>query len=399
VLALAARPMPVQTRTIAFADAERGLVLLGLVGLIDPPRNEAIAAIAECRSAGIAVKMITGDHAATASAIAAQLGLEKPELVVTGDSLDRMSETELREAARTANVFARTSPEHKLRLVEALQASGEVVTMTGDGVNDAPSLKRADVGVAMGRKGTEAAKEASKMVLADDDFASIVAAVREGRTVYDNLTKVIRWTLPTSFGETLTIVAAIVLGLTLPVTPVQILWVNMVTAVGLGLVLAFEPPEPGVMSRRPRSVAEPILSRHLIWEIVFVSSLFVAGAFGMFAWAEHRGLSHEEARTIVVNAIVVMQIFYLFGVRYLRSTGLTLEGVLGTPAVLIGVGGTSLLQLAFTYVPFMQELFATRPVSLGDGLSVIALGILMLLLVEAEKRVRLAVSARAAERP
>jgi magnesium-transporting ATPase (P-type) len=388
ILALAMKPMPGAARTVAFSDAERGLVLLGVVGLIDPPRQEAVAAIAECRTAGIKVKMITGDHAATASAIAAQLGLERPDLVVAGASLETMSAAELRDAATGASVFARTSPEHKLRLVEALQAAGEVVAMTGDGVNDAPSLKRANVGVAMGRKGTEAAKEASKMVLADDNFASIVAAVREGRTVYDNLTKVIRWTLPTSFGETLTIVAAIVLGLTLPVTPVQILWINMVTVVGLGLVLAFEPPEADVMTRPPRAPGEPLLSRELVWQIVFVSVLIVIGAFGMFAWAESRGLSDETARTLVVNAIVVMQIVYLFSVRYLRSSALTLRGVLGTPAVLVGVGGTIILQLAFTYAPFMQRLFATTAVSIADGLAVIALGGLMFLIVEIEKRLR-----------
>lgn len=385
VLALAMKPMPAGTHDLAFADAEGGLVLVGLVGLIDPPREDAIVAIADCRSAGIRVKMITGDHAATASAIAAQLGIEKPELVVTGTNLDGLSEAQMRDVARRTNVFARTSPEHKLRLVEALQADGGVVAMTGDGVNDAPALKRADVGVAMGQKGTEASKEASEMVLADDNFASIVAAVREGRTVYDNLTKVIRWTLPTNGGETLTIVAAILLGLTLPMTPVQILWINMVTAVGLGLVLAFEPTEPDVMGRPPRSPNEPILSGELIWQVIFVSLLFVIGAFGMFSWAEHRGLSHEEARTIVVNAIVVMEIFYLFSVRYLRTTALTWQGTLGTPAVLIGVGSVIVLQLAFTYAPFMQRLFHTRPVSLGDGLSIVGLGILLLLILEAEK--------------
>jgi magnesium-transporting ATPase (P-type) len=280
--------------------------------------------------------------------------------------------------------------------VEALQADGGVVAMTGDGVNDAPALKRADVGVAMGKKGTEAAKEASEMVLADDNFASIVAAVREGRTVYDNLTKVIRWTLPTSGGVTLTIVAAILLGLTLPVTPVQILWINMVTAVGLGLVLAFEPTEPDVMDRPPRSPDEPILSRPLIWQVVFVSILFVIGAFGMFSWAEHRGLSHEEARTIVVNAIVVMEIFYLFSVRYLRTTALAWQGMLGTPAVLVGIGSIVVLQLAFTYAPFMQRLFNTRPVSLGDGLSIIGVGICLILVLEAEKRLRRTLAKRGA---
>ena len=282
-------------------------------------------------------------------------------------------------------MFARTSPEHKLRLVEALQADGAVVAMTGDGVNDAPALKRADVGIAMGRKGTEAAKEAAEMVLADDNFASIVAAVREGRTVYDNLKKVIVWTLPTNMGEALTIVAAIMLGLTLPITAVQILWINMVTAVALGLTLAFEPTEPDAMRRPPRAADEPILSGFLVWRVVFVSLLVVAGAFGVFFWAERRGLPLENARTLVVNTIVVMEIFYLFSVRYLRLGSLTWQGVLGTRAVLTGVAGIVLLQLAFTYLPAFQLLFETRSVGITDGAVVLLAGVALFAVLEVEK--------------
>lgn len=217
------------------------------------PREEATAAVRSCHAAGIRVVMITGDHALTAREIARQLGIADNPRTLTGESLETLDDRELCAAARETDVFARTTPLHKLRLVEALQADGFAVAMTGNGVNDAPALKRADIGVAMGGKGTEAAKEAAEMVLADDSFASIVAAVREGRTVYDNLMKVIAWTLPTNSGEALTIIAAIMLGLALPLTPVQILWINMVTAVALGLFLAFEPTEPGTMRRRPRA--------------------------------------------------------------------------------------------------------------------------------------------------
>jgi len=388
VLALATRSFPADKRDLGFADVEQGLTLLGLVGLVDPPRPEAIQAIAECRSAGISVRMITGDHAVTAAAIAAELGLDKPGAPLTGLDLDSLDDRGLRRAVAETSVFARTSPEHKLRLVEALQAERAVIAMTGDGVNDAPALKRADVGVAMGRTGTEAAKEASDMVLADDNFASIVAAVREGRTVYDNLTKVISWTLPTNGGETLIVVAAILLGLTLPITPVQILWINMVTAVGLGLVLAFEPAEPGIMQRPPRRADAPILSGQLLWRVILVSVLFALGAFGMFAWAESRGLSHEMARTMVVNTVVVMEIFYLFSVRYVHGTSLTWQGVLGTPAVLMGVGGIVVLQLAFTYLPIMQRVFDTRGIAIVDGLAIIGMGVALLAIIEVEKRLQ-----------
>jgi magnesium-transporting ATPase (P-type) len=333
--------------------------------------------------------MITGDHAATAGAIARQVGLRGAGAVVTGRELDALDDAALRARARDSDVFARTSPEHKLRLVEALQAEGAVVAMTGDGVNDAPALKRADVGVAMGRKGTEAAKEAAEMVLADDNFATIAAAVREGRTVYDNLQKVIAWTLPTNGGEALAIVAAILLGLTLPLTPVQILWINMVTATTLGLVLAFEPAEPDVMRRPPRDPREPLLSGFLLWRVALVSALFTLAAFGVFAWAERRGLGLDAARTAVVNTIVVLEIAYLFSVRFQRMTSFTWRGAMGTRAVLAGVGAVALLQLAFTYAPPMQALFATRPLDpIAEGLPILATGAALMVVLEVEKALR-----------
>ncbi len=386
VIALARRTIREGISEIAPTEIEHRLTLLGLVGLIDPPRAEAVAAIADCKAAGIRVKMITGDHVATARAIALQLGLAEDPKAVTGKDLDTLDDAGFEKQAREATVFARTSPEHKLRLVTALQKDGSIVAMTGDGVNDAPALKRADVGVAMGRKGTEAAKEASEMVLADDNFASIVAAVREGRTVYDNLTKVIAWTLPTSGGEAFTIVLAILFGLTLPVTPVQILWVNMITAAALGLTLAFEPTEPRAMQRPARPADQPLLSGLLLWRILFVSALMVAGTFGMYAWASSRGLPVEVARTMAVNTLVVMEIFYLFSIRNVHGTSPTWQGVLGTRAVFIGVGIVVSAQFAFTYLRPMQVIFGSGPVSLGDGMTIVAIGIGLLVIVELEKR-------------
>ncbi|RST84563.1 cation-transporting P-type ATPase [Aquibium carbonis] len=386
IIAVARRTMQAGTSDIEPPDVEAGLVFLGLVGLIDPPRPEAMAAIAECRRAGIRVKMITGDHAATARAIARELGLADDPKAYTGQDLDDSDATRFDELAREGSVFARTSPEHKLRLVESLQSNGDVIAMTGDGVNDAPALKRADVGVAMGRKGTEAAKEASEMVLADDNFASIVAAVREGRTVYDNLTKVIAWTLPTNGGEAFTIILAIAFGLTLPVTAIQILWINMVTAVALGLTLAFEPTEPGAMARPPRRSREALLSGRLLWRILFVSALMVVGTMGVFSLALAEGHSVEMARTMAVNAIVVMEIFYLFSVRYVHGTSLTWQGVFGTPAVLIGVAVVVVAQFAFTYAPPLQAVFGTEAVSFADGLAIVAVGVALLVIVEVEKR-------------
>ncbi|HVL71533.1 MAG TPA: cation-transporting P-type ATPase [Beijerinckiaceae bacterium] len=385
VLAVATKAMPAGQTTLAFADVEGDLTLLGLFGLIDPPREEAVEAVRECHAAGIAVKMITGDHAATASAIAAELGLRRPAEVLTGRDLDGMSEAELAEKVLGTNVFARTSPEHKLRLVEALQAHGQVVAMTGDGVNDAPALKRADIGIAMGINGTEAAKEAAEMVLADDNFASIVRAVREGRTVYDNLKKTILFMLPTNGGQALTVVAAVLAAHVLPITPVQILWVNLVTAVTLALALAFERPERDVMRRPPRPADEPILSGMLAWRVVFVSLLMLVATFGLFTWTLADGAELAEARTVAVNALIACQVFYLFGARFLLAPSLTPAGLFGSPPVLIAVGLIVVFQLLFTYAPPLQLLFGTAPLALATWGPILAAGVAVLLLVELEK--------------
>ncbi|MDP2416981.1 MAG: HAD-IC family P-type ATPase [Hydrogenophaga sp.] len=362
-----------------------GLTLLGLVAIIDPPRQEAIEAVAQCRAAGIRVKMITGDHGVTASAIASQLGMGEGLRAISGPEIESMDETALRQAVREVDVFARASPEHKLRLVQALQARGEVVAMTGDGVNDAPALKQADVGVAMGRKGTEAAKQAGDIVLADDNFASIAHAVEEGRTVYDNLRKTVTFLLPINGGESMSLLAAVLLGLALPIMPVQILWVNMISSVALAMVLAFEPTEPDVMKRAPRPPGEAMLSPFVIWRIVLVSSLFTLGIFGMFQWSLSTGAPLEEARTMAVNTLVAMEVFYLFSVRYLKSPSFTWRGVQGTPLVLMAVAGVVVLQALFTYAPFMQTLFATRALSLTQLLMCAGAGVVVLVVLELEK--------------
>ena len=281
VIAVASRSVPQDHTVLNTTDIDGHLTLVGLIGLIDPPRAEAIDAVAECHAAGIRVKMITGDHAATARAIAGRIGLKDTERVLTGADIEEMEDAALSEVVDGVDIYARTSPRHKLRLVTALQSRGLTVAMTGDGVNDAPALKRADAGIAMGIKGSEAAKEAAEFVLADDNFASIAAAVREGRTVYDNIKKVISWTLPTNAGEALTIVVALFAGHALPITAVQILWVNLVTAITLGLALAFEPTEPGTMRRPPRPRDEPLLEGELIWHIVLVSGLFLGAVYGL----------------------------------------------------------------------------------------------------------------------
>lgn len=385
VLGFATKRLAQDGESLAFSDLETGVEFLGLIGFIDPPRDEAVRAVAQCRSAGIDVKMITGDHVATALAIARQLHLADDPKAMTGADLDPLSDEQLRATVPRIAVFARTSPEHKLRIVRALQASGAIVAMTGDGVNDSPSLKQADVGTAMGLKGTEAAREASEMVLLDDNFASIVAAVHEGRTVYDNIRKVISWTLPTNGGETMAVILAILVGFALPMTATQILWINLVTAVSLGLVLAFEPAEPGVMQRPPRAANAPLLSPFLLWRVIVVSVLFAGAALGVFFEALAKGQGIEIARTMVVNMLVVAEIFYLFNVRFLHMRSLTWRGALGTPAVLAAIAIVVAAQMAFTYLPVMNTLFESRPLTLGDGAVIIAIGIGLMLLLEGEK--------------
>lgn len=390
VLALATRAVPQHHMALNMTDLDRGMILVGLVGLIDPPRDEAIAAIAECRGAGIRVKMITGDHAGTAKAIGRQIGLQNPDKVMTGVELEQMDDARLAAVVLDTDIFARTSPEHKLRLVTALQSHGMTVAMTGDGVNDAPALKRADVGVAMGQKGSEAAKQAAEVVLADDNFASIAAAVREGRTVYDNIKKVISWTLPTNAGEAMTIIVALLLGMALPITPVQILWVNLITGITLGIALAFEPTEAATMRRLPRRRNEPLLSGHLIWHIIFVSALFVSAVFGVYTYALDKGYSSELGRTIALNTLVVLEISHLFFIRNIYGTSLTWRAARGTPTVWAVVLAVTAAQFAVTYLPPLQQVFSTEPVPLAEGFLIVGIGIVFFAVIESEKQLRLA---------
>ncbi len=385
VLALAVRPVPVSHRELRFADVERGLILLGLFGLADPPRGDAVGAVQRCRDAGIRVKMITGDHAGTATAIARAFHLRGADTVLTGADIEALDDAELARRVTDVDVFPRTSPQHKLRLVEALQSRGLIVAMTGDGVNDAPALKRADIGVAMGRRGTEAAKEAAQMVLADDNFASIAHAVEEGRTVYDNLQKAILFILATNGAQALTITVAVLLGEALPITAVQILWVNMVTAVTLSMALAFERAEADVMARPPRRREAPLLSPLMLWRIGFVSVIILAGVFGTFEWQIRRGSDIETARTTAVNTLVAFEMAYLFAARHRLQAAFGRDSMGGIRPALIAVGLTIVLQVVFTWWGPMQRLFHTRDLDLFTCAVIAVAAASVLLLVEIEK--------------
>ena len=388
VLAIALKPATKNQTNLNFNDVESGLTMLGVFAFIDPPREEAITAVEDCKSAGIRVKMITGDHGVTALAIAKQLNLINSSEVLTGKDLDSMSQQELNQRMMDVDVYARVNPEHKLRLVNVLQEQDRVVAMTGDGVNDAPALKKADVGIAMGKNGTEAAKEAAEMVLADDNFATIIQSVKAGRTVYSNLQKTLLFMLPNNGGEASVLVVAILFGFHhLPLTPVQILWVNMVTAVALELALAFEPAERDIMLHAPRNTKLPILTPYLIWRIIFVSLIMMLGTMGLFLWEMEQGASVEYARTVAVNTLVMFQVFYLFNTRYITASVFSWEGFTGNRYVLYAISVLAVLQLGFTYLPFMQHLFGTVVIGLNSWLVIMLVASTVLFLVEFEKLV------------
>ena len=386
VLAFARKDLPSGAATVKHEDVGEGLVFLGLQAMIDPPRPEAARAVAACRRAGIRVKMITGDHAVTAGAIARELGIEEARSLpaLTSRDLEKLSDEGLIEAAERTAVFARVSPEQKLRLVEALQARGHVVAMTGDGVNDAPALRRADIGVAMALGGTEAAREAADMVLTDDNFASIEAAVEEGRGVFDNLQKFIIWTLPTNGGQAMVLLLGIVLGTVLPIVPVQVLWINMMTALCLGMTLAFEPKETGIMDRPPNTPGAPLLTGILLWRILSVSVLLCGGVFAIFEWEIHRQASPEEARTAAVATIVLGQLFYLFNCRS-HTRSFIQVGLFSNVWIWAGAASMVLLQLLFTYLPILNAAFHSRPIDAFAWVWIVAVGLAISAAVSVEK--------------
>jgi Ca2+-transporting ATPase len=402
VLAFARGELPAARSELTPEDVASSLVFLGLQGMVDPPRPEAAQAVAACLQAGIRVKMITGDHAATAAVIAARVGIGGPDAsapaALIGRELDLLSDAELIERARDTDVFARVSPEHKLRLVEALQADGEVVAMTGDGVNDAPALRTADIGVAMALGGTEVAREAADMILTDDNFASIEAAVEEGRGVFDNLRKYIVWTLPTNGSVALVILAAILLGITLPILPAQILWVNLTTASFLGMMLAFEPKDRGIMGRSPTGKAAPMIDSVLLIRIVLVSALLAGAVFGIYEWELARGATQGQARTAAVACIVAGELFYLLNCRSLAGSIFS-AGLFTNPWVWLGSVGMAAAQLAFTYLPVLNRLFDSQAIDVWAWLVVLALALLISLAVGAEKLVRRVSASRRKPQP
>jgi magnesium-transporting ATPase (P-type) len=375
----------VKSGSLGPADLPKTLVLLGLVGLLDPPRKEAVEAVKECHRGGIRVTMITGDHKITAAAIAKMLGIGDGKTAITGAEIEEMDTATLQERVRDVDVFARASPEHKLRLVKAIQANGQIVAMTGDGVNDAPSLKKADIGVAMGIKGTEVTKEAAGMILADDNFASITAAVKEGRTVYNNIEKAMLFLLPTNVAQALVIAVAIFFGFTMPITAPQVLWVNMVTSVALGLVICFEPHETDVMQRPPRAVDRSIVTGFGIWRIIFIGVALLAYTLLAFFGMKSEGASDALARTVAVNAITIGQVFYLLNSRYLLDSSLSLKAHMGNKYLPYGILAVVILQLLFTYTTPFQAMFGNESIPLWVWPWLLVGGLIFFLVVEAEK--------------
>lgn len=386
VLAFAYRSADGEHTSLLFKDVEKNLTFLGLVGLIDPPRIGVRESVIDCQKAGIRIKMVTGDHCDTARTVAKQVGISSKH-VLSGGNLDAMDDTMLEKWVSNVDIYARATPEHKLRLITALRNKNHIIAMTGDGVNDAPALHHADIGIAMGHKGTDVAKEAAEIVLTDDNFVTIKHAVEEARVVYENLKKALLFILPNDGGEGLSIFFAILLGYTLPITPLQILWVNMVTTVTLGLALAFEPPERHIMRQSPRNPKESLFSPFLLWRISFVSLLFVCSMFGLFIYELKTGLNISWARTMVVNMLVFAEVVYLINCRYIFDSVLNKEGLLGSKPVLISILLVLILQFCFTYLPVMQFFFETRPISLNQWSLIFIIALSLFFIIELEKTI------------
>ncbi|MEN9518971.1 MAG: hypothetical protein RLZZ381_1559 [Cyanobacteriota bacterium] len=382
VLALGKKSVSASHNSLNHSDIATELVFLGLQGMIDPPRQEAIKAVRACQSAGIQVKMITGDHAVTARAIASQMGLQQQGevLAFTGRKLTQMNQLELTNAATDGVVFARVAPEQKLRLVETLQATGKVVAMTGDGVNDAPALKQADIGIAMGKAGTEVAKEAADMILTNDNFASIKAAVEEGRTVYRNLLKAIAFILPVNGGESMTIVISVLLARALPILSLQVLWLNMINSIAMTVPLAFEPRSSRTMEQPPRPANEPLLDRPLLLRILVISLFNWLLIFGVFEWINTTTGNIDLARTMAIQALVAGRIFYLLsisqlGVALVAGISGRTEKLTDAPAIVIGIVSTIVLQVIFSQSNVMNNLFSTAPLNSNQWLICLLIGL------------------------
>ncbi len=384
VMALAYKPLPSDQTTVQHSDLDAGLTLLALVGISDPPRAEAVDSIRTCHSAGIRIKMITGDNPVTARAIGTELGLNT-ERVLTGAELDQLAPDALRAAAFDTDIFARTSPLNKLQLVRALQQTGHVVAMTGDGVNDAPALKQANIGVAMGRKGTDAAKDAADIVLTDDNFSTIARAVVQGRAVYDNIVKSILFTLPTSLAEATVITAAILLNTLLPITPAQILWINMITAITLALALAFEPEESGIMRRPPRPLNQGLITRPVLVRMLVMGGSAAALVFGLFFYYLSEGAALPLARSIAINTLVMIEALYLLSCRFLNHSLFSRRTLNGSLPSVLAIIAVIIIQFAFTYLPYSQQLFEVAPLTAHDWMFVVAGALPIVLIVELEK--------------
>ncbi|HCM9178945.1 cation-transporting P-type ATPase [Enterobacter kobei] len=384
MVAAAWKPAREGQRELDHPDLQDGIILLGIAGMMDPPRPEAITAIADCLQAGIRVKMITGDHPQTAMSIGQMLGIGNAASAITGRELEAMDDRQLSDAAQQYDIFARTSPEDKFRLVQALQSKQEVVGMTGDGVNDAPALKRADVGIAMGIKGTEVTKEAADMVLTDDNFATIASAVHEGRRVYDNLKKTILFVIPSNIAQALLIIIALLAGNLIPLTPVLILWMNMATSATLSFGLAFEAGEKDIMNRPPRKANLHVMDGYAIWRVVFVGLMIAISAFVLEAWLQPRGYSAEFIRTVLLQTLVTAQWFYMLNCRVNDGFSLS-KGLLENKGIWIVSGVLLALQLLIIYAPFMQMLFGTEALPFRYWVITFLIGFVMFLIVEAEK--------------